>query len=63
MALRLLVYQLLDGGLATCLETSDEHGVVTSRKWFGYRADGEPQSMEEPKDRIGPIRVVDVPDH
>jgi len=62
MALRLLVYRLLDGGLASCLETSDEHGVVTGRKWFGYRGGGEPQSMEEPKDRIGPIRVVDVPE-
>ncbi len=64
MALRLLVYRLLDGGLATCLETTDEQGTVIKRQWIGYRSDGEPQHLEAPpSDRIGPIRVIDVPDN
>jgi hypothetical protein len=63
MALRLLVYRLLDGGLATCLETTDEQGTIIKRRWMGYRGDGEPQRMDEPpSDRIGPIRIVDLSD-
>ena len=63
MALRLLVYRLLDGGLATCLETTDQHGAVIQRQWMGYRSTGEPRRMDEaPSDRIGPIRGIDVPD-
>jgi hypothetical protein len=63
MTLRLLIYRLIDGGLATCLETTDEQGAIIKRQWMGYRGDGEPQRMDgPPPDRIGPIRVVDVPD-
>jgi hypothetical protein len=64
MALRLLVYRLLRGGLATCLETTNAEGAVIRRQWIGYRGKGEPHQMNEPPpDRIGPIRVVDVPDN
>jgi hypothetical protein len=59
----LLIYRLLDGGLATCLEKTDEQGAVLAQQWMGYRGDGEPQRMNgPPRDRVGPIRVVDVPD-
>ena len=63
MAIRLLVYRILSGGLATCLETTDEYGAIIKQQWMGYRGDGEPQPFDEPpRDRIGPIRIVDVPD-
>ena len=61
MALRLLVYRILDGGFATCLETTDKQGAVIKRQWMGYRGDETPRYLEEPpKDRIGPIRVIDL---
>jgi hypothetical protein len=63
MATRLLIYRIFDGGLATCLETTNNQGAVIKRQWMGYRGDGEPQRMDgPPRHRIGPIRVVDLPD-
>jgi hypothetical protein len=63
MTTRLLIYRILDGGLATCLETTNDQGAVNKRHWMGYRGDNEPQRMHgPPRDRIGPIRVVHVPD-
>jgi len=58
MALRVLVYRLLDGSFAICLETTDQQGAVIKRRWMGYRGDEQPHYLNAPpKNRIGPIRV------
>ncbi len=63
MALRLLVYRLLDGGLATCLESTDKQGAVVRQQWMGYSGDNQPEHLDgPPANRIGPLRVIDISD-